>query len=97
MADEVYTPPRKKRAMKDFDFCFGAGLNWVDLNNNTIYFIDEYKTKIELGTKPSGIRYQTIDGQEGLIQESKLRALMVDPEPDPRTAPETPEEHRKNW
>ena len=43
MADGVYEPPRKKAALKDFDFCYGAGLNWIDLTDNTLYFIGEYK------------------------------------------------------
>ena len=97
MADGVYQPPRKKHSMKDFDFCYGSGLNWVDLIDNTVYFISEYKDAKEIGEKPSGIRYQTVDGEEGLISEIKLRDKMVDPEPDPRTAPETPAEHRRNW
>ena len=97
MADGVYEPPRKKAALKDFDFCYGAGLNWVDLTDNTIYFIGEYKDAKETGGNPSGIRYQTVYGEEDYISEANLRAKMKDPPPDPKTAPETPEEHRKSW
>lgn len=97
MADSIYQPPRKKSPMKTYEFCYGAGLNWVDLSDNTIYFIEEYKEAVEKNENPNGIRYQTVDGEEGYISELKLKDKMTDPEPDPRTAPETPEEHRKNW
>lgn len=97
MADEVYTPPRKKHKMNDFDFCYGGGLNWVDLSTNTVYYISEYKEAKENGQTPQGIRYQDVDGQEGYILEYKLRDKMNDPPVDPKYAPETPEEHRRNW
>lgn len=94
-----YEPPRKKHKMQDYEFCYGAGLNWVDLNTGRTYFIQEYKEAIEVDKiKPPGIRWvDERTGETDYVTEYQMREIMKDPEPDPRTAPETLEEHRRNW
>lgn len=88
---------RRKTKAKSFDFCYGMGVNWVDLNTGYIYMIQEYREKIEAGEKPAGIRVYDGENHISTIGEMKLRELMEDPEPDPRYLPETPEEHRRNF
>lgn len=88
--------PRRKSKLNDWNFIYGSYTNWVDLSDNTLYFVQEYHEAIDAATNPQGIRYQTVNGEEGYISEMKLREKMQDPPVDPKYAPETPEEHRRN-
>ena len=81
----IYEPPRKKHKIDHYDFCFGGGMNWYDLNTCKLYMIQEYKEACDRGEQPTTIRVTGIDGKTiGEITPSELRELMKDPEPDPR-------------
>lgn len=89
---------RKKHEMRNFDFCYGAAVNWYDMNDGNMYMIQEYREAIDRGEHPVGINIQDGRGNYiGTINEYALRVKMADPEPDPRYAPETPEEHRRSF
>ena len=79
--------PRRKHEMRSYDFCYGAGVNFYDLERGLMYHIQEYKEDLEKGEHPKGIRVsrggdinQTIEW----IQPEILRDRMEDPDPDPR-------------
>lgn len=82
------TELRKKGKMNQFDFCYGGGYNWVDMENNTIYYIQEYREAMDRGEHPDGIAYGTWGDPQhartGTISEYALREKMKDPDPDPR-------------
>lgn len=88
---------RKKSQLKNYDFCYGMGCNWVDISTGNMYHIQEYREKHEKGEHPQGIRVTNGTQEKGYIGEYALRELMMDPEPDPRYLPETLEEHRRNF
>lgn len=78
---------RKKHELRNYDFCFGAGANWYDMEKGLMYHIQEYKEALNNGEKPKGIRVtrggdiqQTIEWVDPVI----LKERMSDPEPDPR-------------
>lgn len=97
MAAIEYESPRRKTPLQNYDFCYGMGANYVDTEPPcTTYFIQEYKEAIESGIKPPGIRWVNVNGEEGYITPYQLKEKMKDPEPDPKYAPETPAEHRRN-
>jgi hypothetical protein len=79
--------PRKKHELVNYDFCFGSGSNWYDLNTGRMYHIQEYKEALDRGEHPKGIRVtqgddisKTIEWVDPVI----ARERMKDPEPDPR-------------
>lgn len=79
--------PRKKHELRNYDFCFGAGLNWYDLEKGFMYHIQEFKESLVRGEKPQGIRVtiggdisKTVEWVDPII----LKERMKDPEPDPR-------------
>ena len=79
--------PRKKHELRNYDFCYGMGVNWVDLNTGKMYHIQEYKEAIERGEKPEGIKVSYTCKPDDIIEvvgEYTLRERMKDPEPDPR-------------
>lgn len=79
---------RKKHEMKNYDFCYGMGVNWVDMDTGKMYHIQEYREKIEKGEHPEGIRVSRWDDPNKtcieVVGEYTLRERMKDPEPDPR-------------
>ena len=101
--------PKKQKNVDNFKFALGMGYNWVDLDKNILYYIEEYKEAIEKGEKPKGIRMGSLteteigpDGKTrpkdlGYADPDKVAEQMKDPEPDSRYLPETPREHRRNW
>ena len=91
------TEIRRKSKMNDFDFFYGGYMNWVDLTTNKTYFIQEYHEAMDRNESPKGIRWVGVDGDTGYETEAHVRAIIKDPEPDPRYMPETPEEHRRNF
>ena len=77
---------RKKHELKNYDFCYGMGVNWYDMASGKFYHIQEYREAIDKGEKPKGIRV-TYPGKEEtleIVDEYILRQRMKDPEPDPR-------------
>lgn len=79
--------PRKKHEMRNYDFCYGAGVNWYDMGRGLMYHIQEYKEAIEKGEKPKGIRVtqggdisKTVEWVDPIIISERMR----DPDPDPR-------------
>lgn len=81
-------PMRKKHKIRNYDFCYGMGVNWVDMDKGKMYHIQEYREAIDKGEHPAGIRVSKWDDPEQkcieIIGEYTLRELMKDPEPDPR-------------
>lgn len=79
--------PCKKKELKNYDFCFGGGFNWYDMQTGRMYHIQEYKEALEKGEHPKGIRVTVggdINKTEEWVNEYILRERMKDPEPDPR-------------
>ena len=80
-------PLRKKHALKNYDFCYGMGVNWIDLDNGKMYHIQEYREALERGEKPKGIRVTNIGNEEEtveIVDPYIVKERMKDPEPDPR-------------
>ena len=78
---------RRKHRMDHFDFCYGSGTNWVDMNTGLMYHIQEYKERKEKGEDVDKIRVTRWDipnSEQEPVSEMKLREIMEDPEPDPR-------------
>ena len=77
---------RRKHPMRNYDFCYGMGANWIDVDTGKMYHIQEYREAIERGEQPKGIRVTKGDSDEVLewVGEYTLRERMKDPEPDPR-------------
>lgn len=78
---------RKKHAMRNYDFCYGAGVNYYDLEKGLMYHIQEYKEAIEKGEHPKGIRvsqYGNIKNTIEWVDPVILADRMQDPPPDPR-------------
>ena len=99
----VFEPLRRKRKLNNFDFAFGMGMNWVDLDRGLMYMIQEYKEKlndpsIPQDKKPKKIRIFKTDGKTfvGEADPELIRERMKDPEPDPRYSEETLEEKRRS-
>lgn len=79
--------PRKKHALKNYDFCYGAGVNYYDLTNGVMYHIQEYKEAIDRGEHPKGIRISVggdISKTKEWLDPIIVKERMEDPEPDPR-------------
>ena len=79
--------PRKKHELRNYDFCFGAGLNWYDMSLGHMYHIQEYKEALERGEHPSGIRVTVGGNIENTLEFADpytIEQRMKDPEPDPR-------------
>lgn len=79
--------PRKKHEMRNYDFCYGAGVNWYDMEKGQMYHIQEYKEALEKGERPKGIRVtiggdiqKTVEWIDPVVCEERMK----DPEPDPR-------------
>ena len=99
----MYTPPRQKHRANNFKFAYGMGVNWVDLDNQQIYLIQEYKEKMDDPTipkdkKPKKIRIVAMDGvtELGAVEPEIAEERMKDPEPDPKYTSETLEEFRRS-
>ena len=99
----MYTPPRQKHEVNNFKFALGMGMNWVDLDKNCMYMIQEYSEKLNDPTipesqKPKKIRIMNLDGtvELGAVEPEIIEERMKDPDADPKYAPETPAEHRRN-
>ena len=58
-------PLRKKHEMRNFDFCYGAAVNYYDMNDGHMYMIQEYREAIDRGERPSGINIQ--DGRGNVV------------------------------
>lgn len=98
-----YIPPRQKRKQNNFKFAMGMGTNWADLDRGLMYMIQEYKEAqddpmIPKNQKPAKIRVCRIsDGSlVEMVAPEIVEERMKDPEPDPKYAPETDEEIRRN-
>lgn len=80
-------PMRKKHELRNYDFCYGMGVNWYDMSNGLMYHIQEYREAIDRGEQPQGIRV-TVGGDISKtvewVNEYAMRERMKDPEPDPR-------------
>ena len=78
--------PRRKRPMNNYDWCFGQGANWYDLNTGKTYMLQEYKEAIARGEHPEGIRVagNPLTVTLGYVSPEKLKQIMEDPPPDPR-------------
>lgn len=79
--------PRKKHEMKNYDFCYGMGVNWVDMDKGKIYYIQEYREAIDRGELPKGIKVAYYSDPEKIIEVVDpyvVKERMKDPEPDPR-------------
>jgi len=80
-------PMRKKHELRNYDFCYGMGVNWYDMSNGLMYHIQEYREAIDRGEQPQGIRV-TVGGDISKtvewVNEYAIRERMKDPEPDPR-------------
>lgn len=87
---------KRKRPMSNYDFTFGMGVNWVDMDSGVIYHIQEYKEALARGEKPKGIRMTKVgNGTEiGYKDPVIVAELMKDPDPDPRYS-EEPMRRRK--
>ena len=80
-------PMRKKHELRNYDFCYGMGVNWYDMSKGLMYHIQEYREAIDRGEQPQGIRV-TVGGDISKtvewVNEYAMRERMKDPEPDPR-------------
>ena len=99
----TFDPLRRKRKMNNFDFAFGMGVNWVDMDRGLMYMIQDYKEQladptIPLEKKPKKIKIMKTDGVTyvGEAEPEIIRERMKDPDPDPNYAPETAEERRRS-
>lgn len=92
-----YANPFSKRKMSNFQFALGMGTNWVDTDTGRLYHIQEYKEKLDAGEKNLKIRVTDMDGVSNEKWELPEVAAekMKDPEPDPKYAPETAAERRR--
>lgn len=80
-------PLRKKHEMRNYDFCYGMGVNYVDMDNSKMYHIQEYREAIDRGEKPDKIRVTLFGGSDETIEWIDpyiLQEKMKDPDPDPR-------------
>ena len=78
---------RKKHELRNYDFCYGAGVNWYDLDKCLMYHIQEYKEALEHGENPKGIRvskYGNINETIEWVDPVICRERMKDDEPDPK-------------
>ncbi len=79
---------RKKRPMSNYDFCYGGGINWCDMETGKMYMIQEYREACDRGETPDGIRVVLWGDPEQktieVIDPYILKERMKDPEPDPR-------------
>lgn len=78
---------RKKHELRNYDFCYGLGVNWVDLEHGKFYHIQEYREAIDRGEKPEKIRvssYSDPDGTLEWVDPIIVKERMKDPDPDPR-------------
>lgn len=78
---------RKKHSMRNYDFCYGAGVNWYDLDRGLMYHIQDYKEAIEKGENPKGIRVTrggNLSNTVEFIDPVICRMRMEDTDPDPR-------------
>ena len=89
----AYTPPRRKHKADNFELALGMGVNWVDLDAQRMYMIQEYKEaldnpEIPKDKKPTKIKIMAMDGETllGDISPEALKEKMKDPEPDPKYA-----------
>ena len=87
----AYTPPRRKHKLNNYDFAFGMGVNWVDMDTGKMYLIQEYKEALEnpeipKDKKPTKIKIISMDGKTDLgeIAPEVLAEKMKDPKPDPK-------------
>lgn len=79
--------PRKKHELRNYDFCAGMGVNWVDMDTGKFYHIQEYCEKMASGEHPEKIRVSPYsDPNETLewVDPMIVKERMQDPEPDPR-------------
>ena len=99
--NNAYSSLRQKHRSNNFRFALGMGTNFVDLDRQCIYMIQEYAEKMNDPTipadkKPKKIRVMQMDGQT-LITElapELIEERMKDPEPDPKYA-YVPSKHGK--
>jgi len=78
---------RKKHALRNFDFCVGMGVNWVDMDTGKLYHIQEYSEALKKGENPTKIRVTRYSGgsdNEEWVDPMVVKERMEDPEPDPR-------------
>jgi len=80
------TRMHKKHELRNYDFCYGMGVNWIDLNNGKMYHIQKYREAIDRGEKPKGIEvtYTNSDKVIEIADPEIVRERMKDPEPDPK-------------
>lgn len=78
---------RKKHELNNYDFAFGASVNWYDMGKGLMYHIQEYKEAINRGEHPKGIRVtqggdpnRTLEWLDPVVAKER----MADPDPDPR-------------
>ena len=78
---------RKKHELRNYDFCYGCGANWVDMEKGLFYHIQEYREACDKGEHPKGIRvskWSNLDETIEVVDPVILQERMRDPEPDPR-------------
>ena len=88
---------QRKRAADNFKLALGMGMNWVDLDKQRIYMLQEYKEKMDDPTipkdkKPTKIRVMAMDGVTFIeeVAPEIVQERMKDPEPDPKYAYDPP-------
>lgn len=81
----------KIRKLDNFKMSMGMGANWIDLDTNIMYHIQEYyemlkDPKISKDAKPTKIKMTNYKTGEviGYADEYEVAERMKDPEPDPR-------------
>ena len=90
---------RKPKKIDNYKFAMGMGMNWADLDKGIMYLIQDYKDALAKGENPKGVKMISLaDGSDlGTADPILVEQRMKDPDIDPKYAPETPREHRKNW
>lgn len=88
---------QRKRPADNFKMALGMGMNWVDLDKQRIYMLQEYKEKMDDPTipkdkKPTKIRVMAMDGVTFIeeVAPEVIQERMKDPEPDPKYAYDPP-------
>lgn len=78
---------RRKHPLKNYDFCYGMGVNWCDMGTGKIYYIQTYREAVDKGENPKGISVANMAEPDKIIEVVDpyiVQERMKDPEPDPR-------------
>lgn len=87
----IVNPFKQKKKQNNFKMALGMGVNWVDLDKQRIYLIQEYKEKLDDPTipknqKPTKINVVAMDGETFIesVAPEIVEERMKDPDPDPK-------------